>query len=322
MRTPGRHPLTRRTFLQASAASVAGLPCAASADGAEAVEGIDAHTHFYDPKRPEGVPWPGKDDKRLYRTVLPAELEALAKKHHIRSTIVVEASPWVEDNQWLLDLAAKSPFIVGVVGRFDPASDGFGKHFARFARNPLFRGIRINHAELASGLEKKAFRANLRLLIDHDRALDVNGGPDLPADVARLHALLPELRTVINHAANLRIDGKAVPKAWHDGMRAAAAGKRVACKVSALVEGTRRKRGEVPTNVDYYRPVLDALWDLFGEDRLIYGSNWPVCENAAPYATIHEIVRVYFHRRSTAASVKFFLHNATAAYKPVKRKRV
>src|SRR5438552_2260068 len=84
------------------------------------VRAIDAHTHFYDPHRPQGVPWPGKGDKLLYRTVLPPEFKQLTKKHHVQGTIVVEASPWLEDNQWLLDLAAKEPFIVGVVGRLDP----------------------------------------------------------------------------------------------------------------------------------------------------------------------------------------------------------
>src|SRR3954463_3661175 len=71
---------------------------------------IDTHTHFYDPTRPQGVPWPGKGDKKLYRPVLPSEYKQLAKPFGVVGTIVVEASPWVEDNQWLLDLAAKEPF--------------------------------------------------------------------------------------------------------------------------------------------------------------------------------------------------------------------
>ena len=277
---------------------------------------IDAHTHFYDPTRPQGVPWPRKEDKLLYRTVLPGEFKKLTQKHRIVGTIVVEASPWLEDNQWLLDLAAKDPFIVGVVGRLDPDSDDFAKHFERFAKDPLFRGIRISHAELRHGVEQKRFLDNLRLLIKHDRTLDVNGGPETPADVARLAQVLPELRIVIDHAANLRIDGKPVPTEWLKGMRAAAAGKNVFCKVSALVESTGHTKGDAPTVVDFYRPTLDALWEILGEDRLIYASNWPVCENAASYATVHAIVRSYLDRRGTAAAEKFFSGNAAAAYKP------
>jgi L-fuconolactonase len=280
---------------------------------------IDAHTHFYDPHRPQGVPWPGKGDKLLYRTVLPAEFKELTKKHHVQGTIVVEASAWLEDNQWLLDLAAKEPFIVGVVGRLDPASDDFPKHLGRFARDPLFRGIRINHDELKRGLTQKKFLDHLRQLAECDRTLDVNGGPEMPADVATLAKQVPELRIVINHAANLTIDGQPVPPAWLKGMREAAAEKRVFCKVSALVEGTRKRNGDAPAAVDHYRPVLDALWQTFGDDRLIYGSNWPVSNHAASYATVYGIPRSYLEKRGAAAAEKFFVRNAVAAYKFVFR---
>jgi L-fuconolactonase len=280
---------------------------------------IDTHTHFYDPSRPQGVPWPGKGDKLLYRTVLPTELKELSKKHHVRGTIAVEASPWLEDNQWLLDLAAREPFIVGVIGRLDPASDDFPKHLERFARDPLFRGIRINHDELKRGLGNAKFVDHLRLMVDRDLTLDVNGGPDMPADVATLAGKIPALRIVINHAANLTIDGKAVPASWLKGMRDAAAHKKVFCKVSALVEGTRKRNGDTPAAVDFYRSVLDALWQTFGEDRLMYGSNWPVSDHAAPYATVYEIPRKYFEERGANATEKFFQRNAAAAYKIVIR---
>src|SRR5262249_5258239 len=98
----------------------------------------------------------------------------------------------------------------------------------------------------------------------------------------------------------VRVDGKPVPAAWLKGMRAAPEGQQVFWKVSALTGGTGRTRGEAPTEVEFYQPVLDALWETFGADRLIYGSNWPVCVNAAPYATVHAIVRSYIERRGQA----------------------
>src|SRR5439155_97145 len=150
------------------------------------------------------------------------------------------ASPWVEDNQWLLDLAAKEPFLVGIVGRLDTAADDFDKNLRRFARDPLYRGLRISHDELTAGLKGKLVD-RCKLLIDHDLELDVNGGPDVPADVARLATELPKLRIVIDHCANLRVDGREPPRAWRDGMKAAAKHPAVFCKVSALVEQTGRK---------------------------------------------------------------------------------
>jgi L-fuconolactonase len=318
MRPTDHHPLSRRGFLGLPAA---GLAWAAPGSGAEPepVAALDAHTHFYDPTRPQGVPWPARDDKLLYRTVLPPEFRELTQKHNVRSAIAVEASPWLEDNQWLLDLAAREPCLAGGVGNLDPSHEDFPKHLDRFARVPLFRGIRINHAGLRRGLEQKAYLDNLGLLAKRDLALDVNGGPDMPADVARLAKRLPGLRVVINHAANLRIDGKPVPADWLRGMRGAAEGERVYCKVSALTEGTGRTKGDAPKEVEFYQPVLDALWETFGAGRLVYGSNWPVCLNAASYATVHSVVRSYIDRRGRDAAEKFFLGNARAAYKPQDR---
>lgn len=307
--------VTRRGFVQSAAAAVAALGLPTRSGSAEPrIDVIDAHTHFYDPTRPEGVPWPSKSDALLYRPVLPDEFKKLTREQHVTGTIVIEASEWLEDNQWLLDLAAREPFIMGVVGRLDVADKDFARHLDRFAKQRAFRGIRINHDPLKMALQRPAHLERLRLLAEADRELDVNGGPEMPADVARLTEAIPELTIVINHAANLMIDGKSVPDAWLSGMRAAAKSKRVFCKVSALVEGTQKTHRDAPDDVAFYRPVLDALFDVFGEDRLIYGSNWPVSARAARYATVYQIVAAYFAEKGQAAAEKFFRRNAIAAY--------
>lgn len=301
--------MKRRDFLIAGVGGI--LAAGVSAREKPELEIIDTHTHFYDPTRPQGVPWPGKNDKVLYRPVLPGEFKRLAQPLGVVGTVVVEASPWVEDNQWLLDLAAKEPFLVGIVGRLDTASDDFEKNLRRFARNPLYRGIRISHGELANGLKGKLVE-RCKLLVDHDLELDVNGGPDMPAQVARLAADVPKLRIVINHCANLRIDGREPPRNWREGMQAAARHPNVFCKVSALVEQTGQK--PAPRQVDYYRPVLDTLWTLFGEDRLIFGSNWPVSDRGAPLATVVGIVRDYFTAKGERAAIKYFHANSQTVY--------
>ena len=309
----------RRNFLKSAAGSLAAA-LSTRWSSAQANEdqpvAIDAHTHFYDPTRPEGVPWPPKSDSLLHRPVLPPEFQKLTRNQHVSGTIVIEASPWLEDNQWLLDLAGNEPFIKGVVGRLDTSDDQFASRLQRFAKNRVFRGIRINHDELKSAFEQKSQLDRIRLLAKTDLELDVNGGPDMPADVARLARLLPELRIVINHAANLTIDGKAPPEGWLTGMRSASANGNVFCKVSALVEGTRKTNRDAPADPAFYTPVLDALWNLFGEDRLIYGSNWPVSDRAAPYATLYQIVHAYFDQKGAPALEKFLRTNAIHAYKP------
>lgn len=313
--------MQRRDFLIAGGSGIVAAGVSARsvlADEKPKLQIIDTHTHFFDPTRPKGVPWPGKNNQRLYRPVLPDEFKRLAQPLGVVGTVVVEASPWVEDNQWLLDLAAKEPFLVGVVGRIDPKSDDFEKLLRRFARNPLYRGIRISWGELPDGLKEGGkLVEHCKLLIDHNLQLDVNGGPDMPAHVARLAAKLPKLRIVINHCANLRIDGREPAAKWREGMQAAAKHPNVFCKVSALVEQTANK--PAPRDVDYYRPVLDTLWTLFGEDRLIFGSNWPVSGGKAPLTTVVGVVHDYFTDKGKHAAAKFFHGNSQVAYQWRKR---
>jgi predicted TIM-barrel fold metal-dependent hydrolase len=319
--------LTRRNFLVAASAVLSSVPViarpsrndATASDDSPSHPIIDCHTHFYDPTRPEGVPWPSKDDKVLYRRVLPEHFKELTQPFGVTGTVVVEASPWVEDNQWVLDLAKDDPFIVGLVGHLKPGTDDFAEHLNRFAKNPLFRGIRVNSGDLTKGLDQDAYIADVKRLAESDLELDVNGGPDMPHVVARLGRRLPELRVVINHVANVRIDGKAVPTEWLEGMKAAATNRRVFCKVSALVEGATPRREKAPSELDFYRPALDAVWNTFGEDRLIYGSNWPVSERFANYGTVLRIVREYFQGKGNPVAEKFFWRNSMAAYKWVER---
>jgi len=315
--------LSRREFLGATTVAAAGAATACStiedrfASGPAAL--IDTHTHFYDPSRPQGVPWPGKADPLLYRTVLPKDYRALAQPRPVTGTVVVEASPWVEDNQWILDLAAKDPFIVGLVGNLPEDSAEFRKGLKRFAVNPLFRGIRIGHARVTKSLGNTALLDDLKLLAEADLELDINGGPAMLADIDRIAARLPAQRIVINHVANVKIDGKAPPVDWLRGMDACARHGKVFCKVSALVEGTGRNDGSAPRDVEFYRPVLDAVWERFGVDRLIYGSNWPVSDRFASCATVQQVVLDYFTAKGASATEKFFSQNARAAYKWVNR---
>jgi predicted TIM-barrel fold metal-dependent hydrolase len=301
--------MTRRTVLQAGAAVLGGEVTAAEVPGGQ----IDTHTHFYDPTRPQGVPWPSRTDNFLYRKVMPEEFRELARALGVTSTVVVEASSWLEDNQWLLDLADHEPVIAGIVGHLTPGDPGFGAALRRFAKHRRFRGIRIGGDGLAARLEQPAYLEDLRRLTDHGLTLDVNGGPGMLPEVAQLGRKLPQLTVVVNHVANVRIDGGPASPDWVRGIRAAAETPNVFCKVSALVEGTGRD--QAPAEVAFYRPVLDTVWEAFGPDRLVYGSNWPVSARYASYTVVHRIVAEYFQVRGEAAARKYFRENARRAYR-------
>lgn len=281
---------------------------------------IDTHTHFYDPARPQGVPWPSKNDPLLYRTVLPAEFKKLSAALGVTGTVVVEASPWVEDNQFVLDLAKDEPFIVGLCGNLKPGEPDFARNLARFAKDPVFRGIRVGGRDWANRLDDDRYIDDLQRLVDADLELDLNTNTaGLPA-VAKLADRLPRLRIVLNHCANTPIDGQAVKPDWLAGMKALGGRKTVFAKVSGLVEGSGQRNGDAPADVAFYRPVLDVLWEQFGEDRLVFGSNWPVSARFAPLDRIVAIVRGYFEPKGPAVLAKVLGGNAVAAYRPPRLK--
>ena len=271
---------------------------------------IDTHTHFYDPSRPQGIPWPEQDDEPLPHRALPEDYKALAVPEGVTGTIMVECSPWLEDNQWVLDLAAQDPFIVGLVGHLEPDDPDFAGQIARFAADPVFRGIRARLDPSADhGLAAAA------MLIEQDLQLDTGMHESVPT----LAAHFPELRIVINHCGGIPIDGQAPNPEKLDLMRKAAAHPQVYCKVSGMMD-LRSTVKPAPTDLEFYVPVLDALWDLFGEDRLVYGSDWPVSDRSGrDYAQIQRLVTEYFSARGEAAMEKYFWRNAKDAYKWIDR---
>jgi L-fuconolactonase len=317
----------RRRFLAAAAQAVAGVTLTGwasvlrAAPAQEAFTLIDTHTHFYDPTRPQGVPWPPREDKLLYRQVLPKDYRALPVPKPVTGTVVVEASPWLEDNQWVLDLAAKEPFIVGFVGNLPVGTKQFAGHLKRFAANKLFRGIRIRDRKLDGTLDTAAFVSDLKLLADHDLSLDLVGGREILPFADRLAKEVPNLRIVIDHLAGVVVDGKAPPAEWMEQMRALVRRPHIYCKLSGLVEGTGRSDGSAPRDVEFYRPVLDAMREMFGPERLIYASNWPVSERFAPLATVQGIVADYFRSHGRRAEEQVFAQSAKAAYRWMHREK-
>jgi L-fuconolactonase len=243
--------------------------------------------------------------------VFPEDYKAVAVPEGVTGTVVVEASEWVEDNRWILDLAENEPFVVGFVGNLDPESDAFERHLTKLSANPLFRGIRLHRNEIATVSD--LLFSKLELLVQKDLSLD------LLIDVEQLHsavhiaARLPDLRIVLNHVIHVPIDGKTPNPDWIDGLHNVAQHPNIYCKVSGLVETALER--PAPSELIYYAPTLDHLWEILGVDRLIYASNWPVCEHGADYATVQRIPMEYFKAIGEDAVEKVFWKNAKAAYK-------
>lgn len=249
----------------------------------------------------------------------------------------------------------KTALVVGVVGHMATAGPGvdlgqpartgvkesFVEDMEKWSANPLFRGIRNTGLDLeAVPDDGGTFISDMKFLAKKDLVLDVfriieggfGGAKSIRDYTGSLRALatlekaaecVPDLRIVVSHIAHCPINGMPVPKIWQENFRRLAVHPNIYMKVSGLMERAlwRSDNGgfpneRAPVMPGYYRPTLDALWESFGEDRLIYGSNWPICEHAGDYIN-HGlgIVRPYFAEKGQDAYDKFFWKNSMKVYK-------
>lgn len=301
----------RRTFLGVSAGAAL-----TSANAQPGIPIIDTHIHLFDTTRPQGVPWPSKDNTTLYHPALPARYRQIAAPLGITGAIEVECSTWVEDNQWVLDVAAKDTIIVGTIGNLEPGKPEFRRQLERFHRNPLFRGIRYGNLwgrDLGAELSKPGFVADLKALADAGLVLDTaNPNPALVAAVVRATDLAPSLRVVIDHLPQLNPpEDPASRSRYQADLRELGKRPRVYVKLSEVL---RRVEGRVPEDSAFYRARLDDLYGIFGEDRVLYGSDWPNSDQWAPYPKVLQVVREYFGAKPRLVQEKYFWKNSVAAY--------
>lgn len=307
--------ITRRDFLVSTtlATAIGSRVIAEESSKAASIPAIDTHTHFYDPTRPEGVPWPPQDNSLLYLPRYPRDFRALAGPHHVVGTVVVEASDWVEDNAWILELAETNDDIVGLIGNLEPGRPEFAGNLERFSANPLFLGLRLR-GSINNHLSEDAVLADIKRLVDLGQTVDVHGGLRMLGPTLMMAKKFPSLRIVLNHLPFKEWDGNA-PE-MRRALSELARHSNVYMKVSAVV---RRVDGEVIVDPEYYRPGLDALYELFGPDRLVFGSNWPVSDMVSPYANVRQVVDDYYAAKSRADAEKFFWRNSLAAYRWIPR---
>ena len=309
--------ITRRTLLaSATAAATTALP-AWAAD----LPVIDTHIHLFDPRRKQGIPWPPKDNAKLYKPALPDRYRALVKPFNVRGAIMVECSPWFDDNQWVLDVIEKDKIMVGMIGDLEPDHAEFGKQLERFRKNPLFLGIRYGNLwnrDFHAAVSKPAFLAGMKLFADAGLTLDsANPDPALIADLLRLTERVPNLRLVVDHLPKLEIPANAAARAAYEKDLAALARRPLSyVKISAVL---RNVGGKVPVDLGFYKDVLDSLYGHFGEDRVVFGSDWPNSDNTAEYPAVFKIVSDYFATKTPAQREKYFWRNSINAYRWKKR---
>jgi predicted TIM-barrel fold metal-dependent hydrolase len=245
----------------------------------------------------------------LYKPHLPEHFRTLTEKHGVIGTVVVEASGWIQDNQWILDLAKENPVIVGFIGNLELGKPEFADHLERFSANPVFRGLRLNGSVLRRNLGERAFKNDLRRLSDRQLAVDLVGDTQMLPAIERLARFVPNLRIVIDHLPFREWDGDVT--AARRALSRISRLHNVYAKISNVL---RRVDGRIIEDAEFYRPGLDMLWKIFGPDRAMFGSNWPVCNRVAPYAGVYKVVADYFSTKERSEAEKFFWKNSQAAY--------
>jgi L-fuconolactonase len=255
---------------------------------------IDAHQHFWNYSAAE-YPWIGAGLERLARDYLPSDLEPLLAAKQIDGSVAVQARQSVEESLWLLALAKAHPLVKGVVGWVDLRSDRVGDDLRMLAANPTFVGVRhvVQDEPDPRFVLGEGFIRGLRQLRQHGLTYDLLLYPSqLPAAI-ELVGLLPEQPFVVDHLAKPRIVAGEID-GWGRDIRAIARHDNVCCKVSGMVtEAVRRG-----WNRDDFTPYLDVVLEAFGPERLMFGSDWPVCLLAGEYADVAAIPRDYFSRLS------------------------
>src|SRR3954470_6381580 len=213
--------MDRREFIQAAAMGVAGVGASATAAAAQksSIPIIDTHVHLYDPTRPQGIPWPNKDQPAsIYRRFLPGDYAKIAEPHGVVGAIETECSPWIEDNYWVMDVSKNEPIVVGEVGDLLLGHPDYSEHLARLHRNPIYVGIRVSNLwgrNVEELLKKPQVWKDLKALSDAGLTMDFGGGPKEVRQLLQITDRIPGLRVVINHLPGARVpEDSAVRATW------------------------------------------------------------------------------------------------------------
>ena len=253
---------------------------------------IDAHQHFWRYDRGE-YGWIDDSMAVLRRDFLPADLKPELDRSGFQGCIAVQARQTLEETRWLLELAERAPFILGVVGWVDLRSPRLPFELKSFAGKSKLVGVRhiVQSEPDERFLLRPDFLCGIALLEEFDLAYDILIYPRHLPVAAEFVARFPRQRFVLDHLAKPPIKSGAVD-VWARGIRELASFPNLFCKVSGLVTEADWQSW-TPEDM---RPYLDVAFECFGPSRLMIGSDWPVCSAAAPYSRVMDVVTDYLSK--------------------------
>lgn len=242
---------------------------------------IDAHQHYWHPARGD-YDWMPMDNAILARPYGPSDLAPHLGAHDIARSVLVQAAATVQETEYMLGIADATPSVAGIVGWIDFEDESHLNHLQRLANHPKFLGVRPMIQDIPDDgwMLRDDVQWGYQAIIDADLTFDALG---FPRHLANFHSLLtryPDMRVVIDHCMKpqIRSHSPETFRQWADGMTLLADTTHAACKLSGIVTET-----DGGWTLEDLHPYADHVLTAFGPDRVMWGSDWPVCQLAATY---------------------------------------
>ena len=273
---------------------------------------IDAHHHFWQ-FDPGEYGWISQDMATLRNDFGPPELKPLISEAGVDGVISVQARTNREENEFLLGYASENDFIKGVVGYIDLCSENARGELEAFSSEAKFVGVR----EVLQGMEDDAYC----LRDDFNRGVSLLHDFGLVYDILIFHRHLPnairfadrhpDQRFVLDHIAKPDIQSSTPDPEWAGNLAELAKRENVSCKISGMVTEVA---SSIEWDADLLRPYFEVAWEAFGAERLMFGSDWPVCLLRSGYRHWVETVRSWTDSLSDSEQAAFWGETAASCY--------
>ncbi|MDG1912502.1 MAG: amidohydrolase family protein [Flavobacteriaceae bacterium] len=270
---------------------------------------IDAHQHFWK-YTPERDTWIDDSMAKLQADFLPSDLKGLLEANSIQGCIAVQADQSEEETKWLLNLATENDFIKGVVGWVDLCADTVEERLLFFSKNPFFKGVRhIVQAEKSDFVLQEDFQNGIRKLTPLGLTYDLLVYPHQLEAATELVFQHPEQTFILDHLAKPNIKAHEI-ESWKSQIERISAAPNISCKLSGMVTEADSAHWKAKD----FTPYLQTVFDYFGVERILFGSDWPVCLLAAEYKKVLQLVQDFTANLSKEEQTRIFGANACEIY--------
>ncbi|MEH7380492.1 amidohydrolase family protein [Bacillus sp. JJ1533] len=271
---------------------------------------IDAHQHFMK-YNPAEYPWVSDENHMLKSVFMPDDLYPIMKNANMDGTIAVQARQSIEETEWLLDLADQYDWIKGVVGWLDICSPDFENQLQKYINLPKLKGIRhvIHDEPDDSFMLSDRFLRGMDILQNYDLTYDLLIFERHLPQTIQLVKQFPNQKFVIDHIGKPLMNTKEPSAFWKEHIEELAGFNNVYCKISGLVTEPKYENWRA----EDFTPYLDILFTLFRPNRLMIGSDWPVCTVRSDYQSVMSIVTNYISS-FTAEEKEYVLGRSCAEF--------